>query len=340
MTRLLYQLILGCGMLYFSACIPQDKKHDNEQEKTALGFVSTKDLSSIKVGYCTPSLDASFYVALENAIKNKVESYGMQYLSTDGQSDIAKQVIAVEDLLAKGINVLILNPLDPKALLPVIQNAKQQGIEVFIVDSYIEDDAPYTSAVFANNQLNGEILGEWLVRNSKLKEFNIAIISGNQGNPVGREKRLGFIRGISDAQLHNIGKVDFEVLSQGWGGWNNNGGLKAMEDILVAHPKINVLLAENDAMAMGALKAIREMNLQNQITILGFDAQKEALELMKSNQYAATAQNSPSILGNTVVETVVKYLNDPESIKRINYTPSVLIDPSNVGQYYNPKALF
>lgn len=333
-----YLIIIGISFL--AGCIPQEKRGLSNKNESASGFVSKKKLSGIRVGYCTPTLDAPFYVALENAIRKKVEQYGMQYLSTDGQADIARQVVAVEDLLAKDINVLILNPIDPKALLPVIQSAKQRGVKVFIVDSYIEDEAPYISAVFADNQKNGEILGEWLVTNSKLNEFNIAIISGNQGNPVGREKRLGFLRGLADAQLHNTGKVSFKVLSQGWGSWSNNGGLKAMEDILTAHPSVNVLLAENDAMAMGALKAIREMKLQDKITILGFDAQKEALSLIKSNQYAATAQNSPSILGNTVVETVARFLNDTENVKRVNYTPSVLIDQSNANQYYNPKALF
>jgi ribose transport system substrate-binding protein len=129
-------------------------------------------------------------------------------------------------------------------------------------------------------------------------------------------------------------------VAQGWGAWNNNGGLKAMEDILVAHPYVNLLLAENDAMAMGALKAIREMGMQDKITILGYDAQKEALQLIKSGQYAATAQNSPSILGSTMVEVVARRLNKDETLKRINYTPSVLIDKSNVDRFYNVNALF
>lgn len=337
------KILLGVIFLFYCTllgCIPQDERSREVVAESVLSFESKKDLSKIKVGYCTPSLDAPFYVALEHAIHSRVEQFGMGYLSTDGQADIGRQVIAVEDLLAKGINILILNPIDPKALIPVIQSARKQGVLVFIVDSFIEEDAPYVSAVFADNEKNGEILGQWLVEKMGGKVFKIAIISGNQGNPVGREKRLGFIRGLSDAQLHANGKTNFSVLAQGWGSWTNNGGLKAMEDILVAHPGINVLLAENDAMAMGALKAINEMKKENQITILGFDAQKEALDLIQKQRYAATAQNSPFILGNTVVETVARYLNEPESVRRINYTPSVLINRSNASKYYDPKSLF
>ncbi|RZS63946.1 substrate-binding domain-containing protein [Pseudobacter ginsenosidimutans] len=337
-TLKLTMLVAIVSLLF--GCIPKNKQQAADSKTSANGYASAADLSSFTVGYCTPTLDAPFYVALERAVKEKVESYGMKYLSTDGQADIAKQVMAVEDLLTKGVNVLIINPIDPKALVPVVKAAKQQGVMVFVLDSYIDDEAPYEAAVFADNEKNGEILGEWVVQNFTQKEMNIAIISGNQGNPVGREKRLGFIKGIADAQLHASSKASIKVVAQGWGAWNNNGGLKAMEDILVAHPYVNLLLAENDAMAMGALKAIREMGMQDKITILGYDAQKEALQLIKSGQYAATAQNSPSILGSTMVEVVARRLNKDETLKRINYTPSVLIDKSNVDRFYNVNALF
>jgi ribose transport system substrate-binding protein len=337
--RIIYCFVI-C-QLFFS-CIPKEK---NNLVKSAAGdgagaYVSRKDLSAIIVGYCTPTLDAPFYVALEQSVREHVLHYGMQYLTTDGQGDINKQVLAVEDLLSKGIQVLILNPLDPKALVPIVKRAKEQGVLVFILDSFIDDDAPYVSSVVANNELNGELLGEWVVNNIKQPHLNIALISGNQGNPVGREKRLGFVRGLTDAQLHNENKADFTILTQGWGGWSNNGGLKAMEDILVAHKDINVLFAENDAMAIGALKTIKAMGLQQQIAVVGVDGQKEAYQLIKQGLYKVTAQNSPDILGENMVTIVARYLNGDQGIKQVNYTKSVLIDEQNVNQFYNPNSLF
>ncbi len=81
--------------------------------------------------------------------------------------------------------------------------------------------------------------------------------------------------------MHKNNRVEFTIVTQGWGGWTNNGGLKAMEDILVAHKNINVLFAENDAMAIGALKTIKEMGMQGKIALVGLDGQKEAYELIK-----------------------------------------------------------
>lgn len=328
-------------LLLVVGCLPQGDQSvtKNENNKsTALGYTSQKDLSGIKVGYCGPSMVAPYYVALEDVVRRTVQQYGMQYYTADGQEDVAKQVAAVEDLLSKGIQILILNPLDPKAIVPVVNRAVSQGVAIFIVDSMIDEEAAYTSSVVANNTLNGELLGLWLAE-TKNEELKIAVISGNQGNPVGREKRLGFIRGLVDGQLHKDAKTNFDIVAHGWGGWNNNGGLKAMEDILAAHPYINVLLAENDAMALGAYKIIKQMGKEKQITILGFDGQKEAFDMLKSGQFAATAQNSPKILGETIVELVARNLNG-ETVNKLNYTPSVLITKNNVAQYYDAKALF
>jgi len=332
-----YLLVL-CVFL-FLGCLPKEKKDTIESNLTTKQrYESVKDLSDIKVGYSTPTMDGPFYVALEQAVKSSVAHYNMQYISTDGQGDVSKQVVAVEDLLSKGIQVLILNPLDPKALVPIVERAKQQGVKVFILDSTIDDSAEYISSVLANNQLNGELLGEWLA-NQGVNEAKVALLSGNQGNPVGREKRLGFIRGLADGQLHKNGKTNFAIVSQGWGGWNNNGGVKAMEDMLVAHPYINVLVAENDAMALGALKTIDQIGKKGQIKVVGFDGQKEALQAIRSGGFDATMQNSPRVLGETMVEIIAQVLNDVP-VSKVNYTPSILINKTNVNQFYDPTVLF
>jgi ribose transport system substrate-binding protein len=301
---------------------------------------SKVDLSAIKIGYCSPSLNAPFYVVLSKYIQNYTERYGMKFTMADGQDDIIKQITSLEDLIASGVNVLILNPLDHKALVPAVNAAVKSGIPVFIVDSYIDQAADYITSVQANNEGNGELVGEWVVHKMGRTKIRAALISGSQGNPIGKEKRLGFIRGVSEMQLMSQGNVDLTIVSQGWGNWSNNGGLKAMEDILVANPDINLLVAENDAMALGALKAINESGKTSNITIAGFDGQKEAYELIKQGKYGATALNSPEELARLVVESVVKYLNGERQLNKVIFTTPVLITSENVERFYDPNAIF
>jgi ribose transport system substrate-binding protein len=323
-----------------TACNPKPSVENPQNLSSDTTLIESKtDLSNIKIGYCTPSLNAPFYVVLTEYIKKYAEGYGMKCVSADGQDDIIKQITSMEDLIAQGINVLILNPLDHKALVPAVNAAVKAGIPVFIVDSYIDPAAKYITSVQANNQGNGELIGEWIVNKMGKSAIKAALISGSQGNPIGKEKRLGFIRGFSEAQLMSKGSVDLTIVSQGWGNWTNNGGLKAMEDILVANPDINLVVAENDAMGMGALKTINEAGKQPDIIVVGFDGQKEAYELIKEGKFAATALNSPRELAKLSVESVVKYLNG-DRIDKVIYTRAVLITKENVDQYYDAKAIF
>ncbi len=294
----------------------------------------------MKVGYCSPSLNAPFYAALNEAVKRNVKRLGMSFVTAEGQDDISRQIAAVEDLIAKNIDVLILNPLDQEALVPVANAATKMGIAVFILDSKIAPQADYVSSIQANNGDSGNLIGNWVVEKLGRQPLKIALLSGAKGSPVGQERREGMITGIARAQLTQSGRTDFRVVAQGWGGWSNNGGLKAMEDILVALPDVNVLLAENDAMALGALRAINEAGKTDNVTIVAVDGQKEAYELIRAGKMGCTAVNSPDVLGKYAVEAAAKYLNGDKQLPKVIYTPAIVVTKANVGTHYNPQAIF
>jgi ribose transport system substrate-binding protein len=300
---------------------------------------SEVDLSGITIGYSTPSLNAPFYVVLSQYIRKYTEAYGMQFVMADGQDDIIKQITSMEDLITSGVDIMILNPLDHRALVPAVNTAAESGVPVFIVDSQIDESADFITSVQASNEGNGWLVGEWTVNKMNNSEIKVALISGSQGNPVGQAKRLGFFEGFTETQLMTRGHSKLNILAQGWGNWTLLGGIQAMEDILTAHPDVNLLVAENDAMAMGALKAIEESGKADQVLVVGYDGQKEAYELIMEGKYGATALNSPGELARLVLESVVRYKND-QRLEKLIHTPAVLISKDNVDEYYNPNALF
>jgi ribose transport system substrate-binding protein len=263
----------------------------------------------------------------------------MSFVMADGQDDIIKQITSMEDLITSGVNIMILNPLDHRALVPAVNAASRSGVPVFIVDSQIDETADYITSIQASNEGNGWLIGEWAINQLSNKDIIVALISGSQGNPVGQAKRLGFFEGFTESQLMTRGNSDLRIVSQGWGNWTLLGGIEAMEDILSAHPDVNLLVAENDAMAMGALKAIEESGKADDILVVGYDGQKEALELIMEGKYGATALNSPKELARLVVESVVRYKNELR-LDKVIHTPAVLITKDNVDRYYDQNALF
>lgn len=323
----------------------------------------------VVIGFSQYTLGAPYFVEIVAAAKEEAEARGAKFISIDAQDDINKQLADVEDLLARGIDVLILNAKDPVGAVPAVKAAYEAGVPVIEVDSSIDPSAPVVTTIQSNNDENGKLVGQWLAEQFNGANIKAALISGAQGNPVGETRRCGVFAGVVFGQLKALGneismdeaseyaanveeqlmstgrakieEANFEIVSQGWGNWAHEGGLNAMEDILVANPDINVLITENDSMALGALEAIKAANKEGQILIVAAaDGQKEALELIKEGKYGATGMNNPTVIGKTAVDVAYQILDGKTDWPEIYYTPPVAITKENVEQYYDPNSGF
>ena len=345
LKQLLKPLMVFVLIFNLSSCVDETnstKATINSGDDTSAPIESAIDLKGKKIGYCTPSLNAPYYQALLQSIQANVEKNGMIFLSADGQDDINKQVAAVEDLITKGVDVLLLNPKDPDALVGATKAAKAAGIPVFIIDSSINPSADFVTTIQSNNLANGELAGEWLVKKMGKTKMNIALLSGNAGNPVGKTRKQGLLQGITEEQLRTQGKIDLNVKTQAYTDWSYAGGLKAMEDILVAHSDINVVITESDVCVLGAIKAIAQAGKTNDILIVaGADGQKEAIKyIMDTDFYGCTAMNSPVQIGKNAVEYAIQYMNGKRDFPKTSFTAPLLITKDNAAKYYDPKALF
>ncbi|MDO6516652.1 substrate-binding domain-containing protein [Zobellia uliginosa] len=343
--HLLRLFVASTILLNALGCAEPIEKSDNTQkgELNEDGLIeSAIDLSGKTIGYCSPTLNAPYYQALLKSIQETTEKNGMTFLSADGQDDISKQVSAVEDLITKGVDALLLNPKDPDALVGVTKLAKAAGIPVFIIDSSIDPSAEYVTTIQSNNLANGALAGEWLAKKFGSKKMNIALLSGNAGNPVGRTRKQGLLQGIAEEQLRSLGYIDLNVKTQMYTEWSYAGGLKAMEDILVAHPDINVVITESDVCVLGAIKAIAQAGKTDDILIVaGADGQKEAIKyIMDTDFYGCTAMNSPVQIGKNAVTYAIQYMNGKRDFSKTSFTAPLLITKENAAQYYNPDALF
>ncbi|MEZ2127722.1 MULTISPECIES: substrate-binding domain-containing protein [unclassified Sinorhizobium] len=305
--------------------------------------MSAAEAADCKIGVSMKTLDAPYFAAQEVSAKKHAEELGCEVISVDGQNDLNKQVADVEDMVAQGIGALIINPRDSKGLVPAVNAATAAGVKVFVIDSTIDPQANFVTLVQSSNSQNGLLVGQWLADNTKGKDLKIALISGDKGNEVGQERRLGVLAGLTEGQLRNEGRAHFEVVGQGWGGWTNEGGLKAMEDLLTANPDVNVVLGENDSMVLGAQKAMEQANhLDGVLFLAAADGQKEALQSIKDGKYGATGLNDPALVAATAVDLAKKALdgNLPADISKITYTTPTAITKDNVDKYLKKDAVF
>ncbi len=308
----------------------------------AAGATGAAQAADCKVGIAMYTLSAPYFAAQVAAAVDEAKKAGCQVSQSDGQNDMGKQIADVEDMVAKGVNLLILNPRDPEGLVAAANAATKAGVKVVVMDSSINPKAHVVTQVRSSNDQNGFLVGEWLAKKMEGKPIKMILLSGSQGNEVGRDRRLGVFKGLLEGQLVNDGHAGFEVLGQGWGAWSTDGGLKAAEDQLQAHPDANVILGENDSMVLGAMKALEAANKKDVLVLAAADGQKEALELIKEGKYGATGLNDPDLVARTAVDIGVKALKGelPSDYPKLVLTTPAVITQQNVDKYYRKDAVF
>jgi ribose transport system substrate-binding protein len=306
------------------------------------GTAAVAQAAECKVGVAMYTLNAPYFAAQVAAAEDQAKKAGCTVLTSDGQNDMGKQIADVEDMVANGINLLILNPRDPEGLVTTADAVTAKGVKVVVMDSSINTKAKVVTQVRSSNDQNGYLVGQWLAKATQGKPLKIILLSGTKGNEVGRDRRLGVFRGLVEGQLVNEGKAGFEVVGQGWGGWAEEGGLAAMEDLLTAHPDANVVLGENDSMVLGAMRALKAAGKEDVLVLAAADGQKEALAKIKEGAYGATGLNDPDLVARTAVDVGLKALKGEigADFPKLVLTEPAAITKENVDKFYRADAVF
>ena len=306
--------LFGCA----GAVSTGDKPAETPSGGTSSSAEPKKDVKELKIGLSMQTLGGAYFATQESSFKEACAKQGITCYTANADGDMTKQQADIEDLIAKGCDVIVINPKDPKGVIPATQEATKAGIAVFIMDNTADPTADYIAMIQSNNYELGTKVGIDVAEHFGDKEIKIGLLSGNQGNALGVDRRMGVMKGILETQLGKSNKTSVQVLTQGWGNWNQEGGLSAAEDML---------------MAVQAAK-------RSDIVIVGADGQKEMYRLIKEGgQILATGRNDPKECATLTLETVLKWYGG-ESISRTIYLDPVSVSKKNVDKYYDPNASF
>ncbi|WP_052430646.1 substrate-binding domain-containing protein [Robinsoniella peoriensis] len=323
---------------------------------------------SFKVGYVNKTLNNPYFVALDAALKEEVESRGWSYASLDASEDISKEMENMETFVSQNYDCIIMNCVDSEACLPAIANATAAGIPVINVDNACDTSADNITTVCSDNLRNGRAVGLYVGEQFGKDPIVSVLLSGVKGAVVSQERRTGLMCGIieqrtgctedeawaaaktMEQELMDKGKAenadaDFKINGQGWGNWTADEGLPAMEDLLVANKDINLVLGENDNMLLGAMTAIENAGLTDKIKLAAAaDGQKEAIKLIADNTgYIATGDNNPktvAAMAMQVADDVLLNGKTADDYEDITRTPPLCYTIENAKDYYDENAAF
>ena len=248
-----------------------------------------------KVGLVVSTQDNPFFVTLKEGAVSKAKEMGHEIVILDSQNDPSKELGNVEDLLIKGIDVLLINPTDSDAVVSAVKAANRNKVPVVTLDR-ASNGGTVVTHIASDNVAGGELAGNFIVEKLNGKNNRVVELEGIPGTTAARDRGKGFNKAAQN-------KLD--IVAKQAADFDRTKGLNVMENILQAQSEVNAVFAHNDEMALGALKAI-EASDKTDVIIVGFDATEDAVKAVKEGKLAATVAQKPAEIGAKGIEAADK----------------------------------
>lgn len=281
-------------VLLMGACSTESPVSEGNDNEGTEG--SSEDFT---VGFSVSTLNNPFFVTLEEGAEVKASELGLDLVTVDAQDDSSKQISDVEDLIQRGVDLIIINPTDSSAVTAAIEAANNADIPVITVDRGA-DGGEVVTHIASDNIAGGELAGELMVELVG-EGAKVAELEGIPGSSAARERGEGF---------NNIAEDSLDVVAKQTANFDRAEGLTVMENILQGNSDIEGVFAHNDEMALGALEAIEAAG--EDIVIIGFDATTDAVEAVGDERMAGTVAQQPTVIGYEALEAANSVLNGEE----------------------------
>jgi ribose transport system substrate-binding protein len=280
---------------------------------------------SIKsVGITLGSLGNPFFVTLAKGAEAKAKQLNpaVKVTALSADYDLNKQFSQIDGFIASGVDLILVNAVDARAIEPAIMKAKKAGIAVVGVD-VAANGADAT--VQTNNVQAGEIACQYIVEKLGGKG-NVIIQNGPQVSAV-----IDRVNGCKSVFKKN---PDIKVLSDDQDAkGSREGGLNVMQNHLTRFPKVDAVFAINDPQAIGADLAARQLNRKN-IVITSVDGAPDIEAALKAdNQIQASASQDPYMIAQKAVEIGQEVLNGKKPAQPMVLLPSVLVTRATIKDY-------
>jgi ribose transport system substrate-binding protein len=256
---------------------------------------------SYTIGLSLSTLNNPFFVTLGDGAQEAADGIGSELIVVDAQDDPAQEATNIEDLIQRGVDVILVNPTDADAIVPSIQKANQAGIPVFTIDRGASG-GDVVSHIASDNVAGGSLAAEFLCE-ALGGSGKVVELEGIAGASAARDRGEGFNTYMSEEC------ADAEIIAKQTANFNRAEGLTVFENILQAEPEIDGVFAHNDEMILGAIEAAKAAGRDAEIIFVGFDAVDDAVAAVDAGELAATVAQQPAVMGQLGVETAVLFLN-------------------------------
>ena len=257
-----------------------------------------------KIGLAVANLQANFFNQIKQAAEAQGELRGVEIITVDAKGDGATQVSQVQDLLTQGIDALIYIPAGAAAATVPVKLARREGIPVVNIDRNAAG-APGDTFIATDSVTSAYQVCRYIIEQAG-GEGQMIIVHGQKGTTPEVDRSQGCGEAIS--QFPGV-----EVVAEQWSNmWSQDEGFQITQNLLQAHPEVNIIFAQADALALGAAQAVEVANLPQRIWIAGFDGDTAALEALRDGVFDVTATQQTQKMGRMAVDDAIALINGEE----------------------------
>ncbi|QDF65365.1 ribose ABC transporter substrate-binding protein RbsB [Shewanella sp. SNU WT4] len=242
------------------------------------------------------TLNNPFFVTMKQGAEAKAQELGYRLIVLDSQNDPSKELANVEDLTIRGVKAILINPTDSDAVTNAIRLANNSNIPVMTLDRGASRGA-IASHIASDNIAGGKLAAQFIAERLGA-DAKIIQLEGIAGTSAARERGQGFAEG---AQAHNL-----TILASQPADFDRTKGMNVLENLLIANQSANAVFAQNDEMALGAVRAAQAAG--KELLIVGFDGTDEGIAVVKRKRLGATIAQQPELIGALGVESAHKLL--------------------------------
>ncbi|MDH6215857.1 ABC transporter permease/substrate-binding protein [Streptomyces pseudovenezuelae] len=278
--------------------------------------------SNPKMGLSLSTLNNPFFVQIRAGAQAEAKRLGVDLTVTDAQNDASQQANQLQNFTSSSLGAIIVNPVDSDAASNSVKAADKAKIPVIAVDRGVNKatvDALVASDNIAGGKLAAKTIADKLGGSGK-----IVILQGQAGTSAARERAQGFSDGLK-------AYPGIQVVAQQPADFDRTKGLDVMSNLLQAHPDVQGVIAANDEMALGAIKALGS-KAGKSVSVVGFDGTPDGLTAVKGGSLYASVAQQPTQLGKIAVENALKAIQG-KKVQQTIKVPVKVVTKENVAGF-------
>ncbi|MEY4090904.1 MAG: hypothetical protein RLZZ496_86 [Pseudomonadota bacterium] len=291
----------------------------------ALGVMMAAPAQAAGIAACliTKTDTNPFFVKMKEGATAKAKELGVSLKTYAGKvdGDSESQVAAIESCIADGAKGILIAASDTKGIVPSVKKARDAGLVVIALDTPLDPIDAADSTFATDNLVAGKLIGQWAAATlgDKAKSAKIGFLDLVPSQPtvdVLRDQGFMIGFGIDPKDPNKIGdENDPRIVGHDVTNGNEEGGRKAMENLLQKDPNINVIHTINEPAAVGAFQALKAVGKEKDVLIVSVDGGCPGVKSVKDGQIGATSQQYPLLMASLGIEAIKNWAEKKEKPK-------------------------